>query len=247
MQGRFVDATAEELAAVDALCIICRDEMEVGKKLPCGHILHQHCLRSWLERQQVCPLCRRSVFAEENAPNANQANHPQANVPLEGLAAAAAGGAPVVVNNPQQVAQLLRALNQLHPQQHQHQQQHAPAHAAPAVDQAELLDRVRNLEEQLSDVQHDLKTVLALLQQAPPRAGPTFPVTPVLNTPATPKTPSTPLPAQRPPSPELSPIPLESSADLERSRERDDLRNKRLLRFSGVLENSQEEKQSETE
>lgn len=36
------------------------------KKLPCGHILHLGCLKSWLERQQVCPTCRRPV-ASENA------------------------------------------------------------------------------------------------------------------------------------------------------------------------------------
>lgn len=28
---------------------------ETPKKLPCGHIFHFHCLRSWLERQQSCP------------------------------------------------------------------------------------------------------------------------------------------------------------------------------------------------
>lgn len=32
------------------------------KKLPCGHILHFACLRSWLERQQNCPTCRRPVL-----------------------------------------------------------------------------------------------------------------------------------------------------------------------------------------
>ena len=32
------------------------------KKLPCGHILHFSCLRSWLERQQICPTCRRPVL-----------------------------------------------------------------------------------------------------------------------------------------------------------------------------------------
>lgn len=31
------------------------------KKLPCGHVLHLGCLKSWLERQQVCPTCRRPV------------------------------------------------------------------------------------------------------------------------------------------------------------------------------------------
>ncbi|PWY98792.1 hypothetical protein BCV70DRAFT_201584 [Testicularia cyperi] len=36
----------------------------VPKKLPCGHIFHFHCLRSWLERQQSCPTCRRTVLDE---------------------------------------------------------------------------------------------------------------------------------------------------------------------------------------
>ena len=69
----------------DKTCIICRDELvfrgtppateniegqqpppppplpannglnDTPKKLPCGHIFHSHCLRSWLERQQTCP------------------------------------------------------------------------------------------------------------------------------------------------------------------------------------------------
>ncbi|OJD15424.1 hypothetical protein AJ78_04324 [Emergomyces pasteurianus Ep9510] len=85
MHQRYPDATAEEIAAGD-VCIICREEMEPWppaaapngdagsarpagpisdrlrpKKLPCGHILHFACLRSWLERQQICPTCRRPV------------------------------------------------------------------------------------------------------------------------------------------------------------------------------------------
>ncbi|KAK4693610.1 E3 ubiquitin-protein ligase synoviolin, partial [Lecanoromycetidae sp. Uapishka_2] len=39
------------------------DERLRPKKLPCGHILHFACLRSWLERQQNCPTCRRPVLA----------------------------------------------------------------------------------------------------------------------------------------------------------------------------------------
>ncbi len=38
------------------------DERLRPKKLPCGHILHFACLRSWLERQQNCPTCRRPVL-----------------------------------------------------------------------------------------------------------------------------------------------------------------------------------------
>ncbi|MBW0525416.1 hypothetical protein O181_065131 [Austropuccinia psidii MF-1] len=76
----------------DKTCIICREDMEfrdennpppaadqlnnnnnnvdaaspgpndTPKKLLCGHIFHFHCLRSWLERQQTCPTCRRPVL-----------------------------------------------------------------------------------------------------------------------------------------------------------------------------------------
>ncbi|CAB5391275.1 unnamed protein product [Rhizophagus irregularis] len=38
---------------------------DVPKKLPCGHIFHFHCLRSWLERQQSCPTCRRPVLEQQ--------------------------------------------------------------------------------------------------------------------------------------------------------------------------------------
>lgn len=44
-----------------------RDEGLRAKKLPCGHILHLRCLKAWLERQQVCPTCRRPVVTETAA------------------------------------------------------------------------------------------------------------------------------------------------------------------------------------
>ncbi|KAF7428415.1 E3 ubiquitin-protein ligase hrd1 [Pleurotus ostreatus] len=84
MDQRYPDATAEEMSQMnDRTCIICREEMiprvnptedaaqapaqadgpnTTPKKLPCGHIFHFHCLRSWLERQQSCPTCRRTVL-----------------------------------------------------------------------------------------------------------------------------------------------------------------------------------------
>ncbi|XP_057540832.1 ERAD-associated E3 ubiquitin-protein ligase HRD1B-like [Amaranthus tricolor] len=65
MNDRFPDATAEELNASDATCIICREEMAMAKKLRCGHIFHVHCLRSWLERQNTCPTCRALVLPPE--------------------------------------------------------------------------------------------------------------------------------------------------------------------------------------
>ncbi|KAK9804312.1 hypothetical protein WJX72_006270 [[Myrmecia] bisecta] len=63
MDERFQDASEEDLVRCDGICIICREEMAAtsrNKKLPCNHVFHLHCLRSWLERQQNCPICRTS-------------------------------------------------------------------------------------------------------------------------------------------------------------------------------------------
>ncbi|TDL24186.1 hypothetical protein BD410DRAFT_786276 [Rickenella mellea] len=47
------------------------------KKLPCGHIFHFYCLRSWLERQQNCPTCRRTVLETNPAQAPAQLPPPQ--------------------------------------------------------------------------------------------------------------------------------------------------------------------------
>jgi E3 ubiquitin-protein ligase synoviolin len=64
INNRFEDATTEELEATDAMCIVCREHMEPGqgaKKLPCGHMFHMDCLKMWLQRQSICPTCRRPL------------------------------------------------------------------------------------------------------------------------------------------------------------------------------------------
>lgn len=64
MNMYYPDATEEELRNTDNVCIICREEMQAPstKKLPCGHIFHKNCLRSWFQRQQTCPTCRLDVL-----------------------------------------------------------------------------------------------------------------------------------------------------------------------------------------
>ena len=59
-----------------------RDEGLRAKKLPCGHILHLRCLKSWLERQQMCPTCRRPVVtAPPPNPQTQAGAAPGANPP----------------------------------------------------------------------------------------------------------------------------------------------------------------------
>lgn len=91
MNTLYPDATPEDLQR-DNVCIICREEMVTGaKKLPCNHIFHSSCLRSWFQRQQTCPTCRMDVL---------RASHPQ---PAPAAAPAAPppapNNAPPPVNN----------------------------------------------------------------------------------------------------------------------------------------------------
>lgn len=80
METKYPNASVADLQATDGTCIICREDMvatqpvegavnEVTnitpKKLSCGHIFHFRCLRSWLERQQSCPTCRRMILDDE--------------------------------------------------------------------------------------------------------------------------------------------------------------------------------------
>lgn len=66
LNNLYPDATEQELAATDNVCIICREEMRPvagqSKKLPCNHIFHASCLRSWFQRQQTCPTCRLDII-----------------------------------------------------------------------------------------------------------------------------------------------------------------------------------------
>nr|CAG4641585.1 EOG090X03TK [Eurycercus lamellatus] len=75
----YPDATAEDLANTDTVCIICREEMVTGaKKLPCNHIFHATCLRSWFQRQQTCPTCRLEVLRAPGQPNTPPGPQPAA-------------------------------------------------------------------------------------------------------------------------------------------------------------------------
>lgn len=71
---------------------------ETPKKLPCGHIFHFYCLRSWLERQQSCPTCRRTVLDANGQP----VNQPPTAVP--GAAGARPAGAPAATATRTQAA-----------------------------------------------------------------------------------------------------------------------------------------------
>ncbi|XP_052058683.1 E3 ubiquitin-protein ligase synoviolin B-like [Mytilus californianus] len=84
MNTLYPDATAEELQAGDHTCIICREDMiEFSKKLPCNHIFHTSCLRSWFQRQQTCPTCRMDVLQAPRPQQVPQTPPPQQQQPQQ--------------------------------------------------------------------------------------------------------------------------------------------------------------------
>jgi len=127
MNTLYPDATAEELANTDNVCIICREEMSPTpgstKKLPCGHIFHRNCLRSWFQRQQTCPTCRLDVLrapASSSAPGQQQPQPQQQQQQQQ---------QPAQMLFQQQMAALRNNLEQLQRQRQQQQGQTQPQQA----------------------------------------------------------------------------------------------------------------------
>lgn len=94
MEARFAVATAEELAANNDDCAICWDAMATARKLPCGHLFHNSCLRSWLEQDTSCPTCRMSLNIYANGGQAG--SQQQAGAPEENMGP----GGPAAENRP---------------------------------------------------------------------------------------------------------------------------------------------------
>ena len=132
MNTLYPDATAEELAAADNVCIICREEMvAASKKLPCNHIFHTACLRSWFQRQQTCPTCRLNILRPVTNNQGNrQQNQPQAAGPQPPQAPQAPGFNPIVQVLPAFWAGLQAPGAAPQQQQQQQQQQQAPGSTA---------------------------------------------------------------------------------------------------------------------
>jgi hypothetical protein len=93
---RYPNVTQAELLEQnsDDVCIICREQIDVGKRLPCGHVLHAECLQDWLRRKQICPTCRVSVLREEIRDTSKLWKPPRERARAAAAAAAAPPAAP---------------------------------------------------------------------------------------------------------------------------------------------------------
>uniref|UniRef100_A0A1I8EBZ3 E3 ubiquitin-protein ligase hrd-1 n=1 Tax=Wuchereria bancrofti TaxID=6293 RepID=A0A1I8EBZ3_WUCBA len=131
MNNLFPLATEQDLLQGDNTCIICREEMTPvsgAKKLPCNHIFHANCLRSWFQRQQSCPTCRTDILAQRRTTPTTPAAEGAA-VPVAGPAQARPNGGIQPANNGGEIPNMFPFMAQFafpqHPQQQQQQQPQA--------------------------------------------------------------------------------------------------------------------------
>ena len=63
LQSQYEKPDEEELERNNE-CIICRDNNteETSVIMPCGHVFHEDCLKSWIIQKQTCPICNKSLF-----------------------------------------------------------------------------------------------------------------------------------------------------------------------------------------
>lgn len=168
MDQRYPDATVEELENADSVCIVCRDEMQVGKKLPCGHILHLECLRSWLQQDPTCPLCRKSVIIEDlyesdkitYAAEYQRFRLAQTRVPRGGAGARTQEHHQHQHQHQQQTQQQQSQQQQVQQQQQQQQQTHQQN--VSSLDVEELKKQMEGLRSQLDFIQ---SLIIAQMEQ----------------------------------------------------------------------------------
>ena len=64
MEKRFPWANQAELSYSEK-CAVCWEKLDKARRLPCAHVFHHNCLRSWLEQDTSCPTCRKSLQDEK--------------------------------------------------------------------------------------------------------------------------------------------------------------------------------------
>ncbi|KAI5189622.1 E3 ubiquitin-protein ligase synoviolin [Nematocida minor] len=73
---RCADVPGEQLGS-DKTCLICHEDMAMGKRLECSHTFHFVCLKEWLHRQQACPVCRKEVASKKEEQPASSSRETQ--------------------------------------------------------------------------------------------------------------------------------------------------------------------------
>ncbi|KAI9332600.1 hypothetical protein DFJ73DRAFT_57784 [Zopfochytrium polystomum] len=65
------------------------ERLEVGLKMPCGHVFHAECLKPWLKNSNTCPTCRYEIMTDNEDYNAGAKRRMEARAAAAAAASAA--------------------------------------------------------------------------------------------------------------------------------------------------------------
>ncbi|CAD8174985.1 unnamed protein product [Paramecium pentaurelia] len=65
----------------DLDCVICLDPLDnrLCRQTPCKHIMHDNCLKQWIQKQLTCPMCRETLNDIEYVPRAFKSRNQTSN------------------------------------------------------------------------------------------------------------------------------------------------------------------------
>ena len=70
-EEQFMNITKTKAKGVEQVCSICyyniKDEEDI-MQLPCKHYFHVDCIKEWLQKERVCPMCKQQIFPREIKP-----------------------------------------------------------------------------------------------------------------------------------------------------------------------------------
>ena len=49
-----------------SICLLKYKKSDIIKELPCNHIFHKNCILKWMEKSNVCPICKYDIAEDVN-------------------------------------------------------------------------------------------------------------------------------------------------------------------------------------
>ena len=49
-----------------SICLVKYKKSDLIKELPCNHIFHKNCILKWIEKSNVCPICKYDITEDVN-------------------------------------------------------------------------------------------------------------------------------------------------------------------------------------
>ena len=49
-----------------SICLLKYKKSDIIKEFPCSHVFHKNCILKWIEKSNICPLCKYNIEGDVN-------------------------------------------------------------------------------------------------------------------------------------------------------------------------------------